>query len=76
MTNRGERSETVFDHESHGVALQVLIVGLAYLSGSKNVSEPKKTILGIVELGLCVVPRVHQAHKLAGVNFSAWYTNS
>jgi hypothetical protein len=32
-TNRGERGVTAFDHESHGVALQVLIVGLTYLSG-------------------------------------------
>ena len=60
-TNRGERSGTAFDHESHGVALQVLIVGLAYLSGGENVSEPEKTILGIVELGsrLRVGPRMH-----------------
>ena len=75
-TNRGERGVTAFDHESHGVTLQVLIVGLTYLSGGENASELEKTILGVVELGLRVVPRVHQAHKRAGVDFSAWNTNS
>ena len=58
-TNRGERGETAFDHESHGVALQVLIVGLTYLSGGESASELEKAILGVVELGLCVVPRIH-----------------
>ena len=49
-TDRGEGGVTSFDHESHGAALQVLIVGLTYLSGGENDSELEKTILGIVEL--------------------------
>ena len=70
-TNRGERGVTTFDHESHGVALQVPIVRFTYLSGGENASEPEKTTCGVVELGLRVDPGVHQAHKLAGVDFSA-----
>ena len=58
-TNRGERGVTAFDHESHWVTLQVLIVGLTYLSGGENASELEKTILGVVELRLLVVPRAH-----------------
>lgn len=49
-TNREERGVTAFDHESHGVALQVLIVGLTYLSGGETASELEKTILWVVEL--------------------------
>lgn len=49
--NRGERRVTTFDHESHEVALRVLIVGLTYLCGGENTSEPEKTIFRIVELG-------------------------
>jgi hypothetical protein len=58
-TDRGERGVTAFDHESHGVALQVLIVELTYVRGGENASELEKTILGVVKLGLRVVPRVH-----------------
>jgi hypothetical protein len=58
-TNRGECGVTAFDHESHGAAFRVQTVGFPYLSGSENASEFEKTILGVVKLGLCVVPRVH-----------------
>ena len=58
-TDRGERGVTAFNHESHGVALHVLVVGLTYLSGGENASELEKTILGVVEPGLRVVPGVH-----------------
>jgi hypothetical protein len=58
-TNRGECGVTTFDHESHGAALQVQTVGFPYLSGSENASEFEEAILGVVELGLRVVPRVH-----------------
>ena len=74
--NRGERGVTAFDHESHKVALRVLIVWLVDLSGGENAFEIEKTIFGVVELGLCVVLRVHQAHELAGVDFSAWNTKN
>ena len=42
--NRGERRVTTFDHESHEVALRVLIIGLTYLCSGENASEPEKTI--------------------------------
>lgn len=58
-TNCGECGVTAFDHESHGVTLQVLVVGLTYLSRGENASELEKTISGVVKLGLRVIPRVH-----------------
>lgn len=58
-TNCGECGVTAFDHKLHRVVLPVLIVGLTYLSGGENASEHEEMMHGVVELGLCVVPRVH-----------------
>jgi hypothetical protein len=54
----------------------VFVVGCAYLFGRENASELEETVGWIIEIGLRLDARVHQADELAAVDLRAWYMNS
>ena len=74
-TDRGESSETEFYNVSHGVVIVVFVVGCAYLFGRENASKLEETVGWVIEIGLRLDARVHQADELAAVDLRAWYMN-
>ena len=54
----------------------VSIVGCAYLFGRENASELEETVGWIIEIGLLLDARAHQADELAAFDLRAWYMNN
>lgn len=70
-TDSGERCMAALGDESRGVALDVVAVRLLDLGGGENDFEQINAILGVVELGGRIVPRIHETHELARFDLCA-----
>lgn len=75
-TNGGEGGMTTFNDISHGIAIEVLVVGSLDLGGGHDLFELEEAVRGVVEFGLRIITRIHLAHERAGVDFGTWNTNS
>lgn len=70
-TDGSERCEAALEDESRGVALDVLAVRLFDLGGGENDFEQINAILGVIELGGHIVPRVQETHEFARLDLRA-----